>query len=377
MLYIGLMSGTSADGMDGALVDVTDDGFRLLATRSRVHSGAVKASIESVIRSYPDVEETEITGLDEQLGADFAGLAAELIEDAGPDGSITAIGSHGQTIYHGPGDDPPVTIQLGDPQRIADLTGVTTVGDFRANDLRAGGQGAPLAPAFHNAMFRTGGIERMVVNIGGIANVTRLPADPDASVTGFDTGPGNTLMDQWCYAHTGKAFDAGGEWAARGRAGGEFVQALLADPYFAAPPPKSTGREYFHLEWLKARYPGWRDEDPVDIQAGLLEVTARSISEAIDRVRGGGTDDEIYICGGGAHNTALMARLGSMAAGKVSTTAALGLSPDWVEACAFAWLAHRRMRGRPGNLPSVTGATREVLLGEIHTPAGCRARPVA
>ena len=375
MPYIGLMSGTSADGIDGALVDVTDDGFRLLATRSRRHSPAVKASIESVIRSYPDVEDTEIERLDEQLGTDFARLAAELIEDAGPGAGITAIGSHGQTIYHGPEDDPPVTVQVGDPQRIADLTGVTTVGNFRANDLRAGGQGAPLAPAFHNAMFRGGGAGRMVVNIGGIANVTRLPADTNASVTGFDTGPGNTLMDQWCCAHTGNAYDAGGEWAARGRAAEAFVQALLADPYFAAPPPKSTGREYFHLEWMKARYPGWRDENPADIQAGLLEVTARSISEAINRVSGDAVYDT-YVCGGGAHNAALMARLGAMMTGKVSTTEALGLSPDWVEACAFAWLAHRRMQGRPGNLPSVTGASREVLLGEIHTPAGRRAQPV-
>lgn len=374
MLYIGLMSGTSADGMDGALVDVTDNGFRLLATRSRHHSPAVKSSIESIIRLYPHVENQEIVWLDETLGTDFAGLAAELIEAAGPETELTAIGSHGQTIYHGPYDHPPVTVQLGNPQRIADLTGVTTVGDFRTNDLRAGGQGAPLAPGFHNAMFRRNGANRMVVNVGGIANVTSLPADPAAPVLGFDTGPGNTLMDQWCRAHTGNPYDAGGQWASGGRSPERFVAALLADPYFAAPPPKSTGREYFHLDWMKRRYPAWQDEEPADIQAGLLEVTARSIVQAIDFVRGADAC-ETYICGGGARNTALMARLAELSGGPLATTEALGLSPEWVEACAFAWLAHRRVNGRPGNLPSVTGASKEVLLGEIHAPAGSSIQP--
>ena len=209
----------------------------------------------------------------------------------------------------------------------------------------------------------------MIVNIGGIANVTSLPADRSTGVLGFDTGPGNTLMDRWCYAHTGELYDVDGRWASRGRPQERFVEALLADPYFAAPAPKSTGREYFHLEWMKRRYPTWRDEEPADIQAGLLEVTARSIVQAIDRV-GGQEARETYVCGGGAWNRVLMSRLAALSAGPVGTTETLGLSPEWVEACAFAWLAHRRIHGEPGNLPSVTGASAEVLLGGIHAPAG-------
>lgn len=366
MLYIGLMSGTSADGIDGALVDLTDNGFRILATCSIDYSPGVKETIESVIRLYPDVSNEEVEQLDEALGADFARAAAELARECGPDDAVTAIGSHGQTIYHGPGDDPPRSVQLADPRVIAQRTGLTTVADFRRNDLAAGGQGAPLAPAFHNAMFRDPGTDRFVVNIGGIANLTSLPARRDRPVLGFDTGPGNTLMDQWCRLHTGAAYDAGGQWAAQGQADEHFVQALLDDPYFAAPAPKSTGREYFHLDWLKQRFAGWRDARPVDIQAGLLEVTARSIARAA--ATGGDGPRETYICGGGARNELLMRRIDALTEGKVATTGELGLPPEWVEACAFAWLAHRRMHERPGNLPSVTGASREVLLGEIHTP---------
>lgn len=368
MFYIGLMSGTSADGIDAALVDLSDNGFRILATRSVQYSPGIKETIESVIRLYPDVDHEKIEQLDEALGADFARAAAELAREADPDVSIAAIGSHGQTVYHGPGDDPPRTVQLADPQIIADRTGLATVADFRRNDLLAGGQGAPLAPAFHKAMFHDAGIDRLIVNIGGIANLTSLPAQRDRPVLGYDTGPGNTLMDQWCRLHTGKAYDDGGRWAARGRADERFVQALLDDPYFAAAPPKSTGREYFHLGWMKERFPGWRDAEPADIQAGLLEVTARSISRASAQVGGGGAT-ELYVCGGGARNEALISRLEALIAGHVATTDVLGLPPEWVEACAFAWLAHRRIHQRPGNLPSVTGAAREVLLGEIYTPA--------
>lgn len=368
MLYIGLMSGTSADGIDGALVDLTDNGFRLLATRSLDYSPGIRETIESVIRLFPDVEDVEIQQLDESLGADFARAGSALAREAGPEGTITAIGSHGQTVYHGPDDDPPRSVQLASPQIIADRTGLTTVAGFRQGDLQAGGQGAPLAPAFHNAMFRDPGADRVVVNIGGIANLTMLPASRDRPVLGFDTGPGNTLMDQWCRLHTGAAYDEAGRWALQGREDERFVRALLADPYFSAPAPKSTGREYFHLDWMKARFPGWRDARPEDIQAGLLEVTARSIARAAADCCG--ESYEMYVCGGGARNEALMNRLAALATGTVATTDALGLPPEWVEACAFAWLAHRRIHERPGNLPSVTGAVREVLLGKIYTPNG-------
>lgn len=365
MLYIGLMSGTSADGIDGVLVDLSDNGFRIIATRSADYSPGVRETIESVIRLYPDVGDEQVRQLDVALGVDFARAASELALEAGPDETIAAIGSHGQTVYHGPGDDPPRSVQLADPQVIAERTGLTTVADFRSNDLAAGGQGAPLAPAFHNAMFRDPGMDRFVVNIGGIANLTRLPARRDRPVLGFDTGPGNTLLDQWCRLHTGAAYDAGGRWAARGRVDEVFVKALLDDPYFAAPAPKSTGREYFHLDWLKRRFPGWRDARPADVQAGLLEVTARSIARAAEMAGDG--PRQLYVCGGGARNDQLMRRLAELTAGRVATTETLGLPPEWVEACAFAWLAHRRVHDRPGNLPSVTGADREVLLGQIYT----------
>lgn len=364
MLYIGLMSGTSADGIDAVLVDLTDHGFRILAARSVAYSPGVKETIESIVRLYPNVDDKEIRQLDETLGADFARAAAALLHEAGPDRTVSAIGSHGQTIYHGPGDSPPATIQVANPRVIANRTGLATVGDFRSNDLRAGGQGAPLAPAFHNAMFRSRDADRLVINIGGIANLTSLPADPHRPVLGFDTGPGNTLMDQWCRLHTGEAYDADGRWAAQGRSNERFVAALLDDPYFNAAAPKSTGREYFHLDWMKQRFPGWRDEAPVDIQAGLLEVTARSIWQSASRACGA-EPREMYLCGGGARNGTLMRRLEALSGGAAMTTEALGLPPEWVEACAFAWLAHRRIHERPGNLPSVTGASREVLLGKI------------
>lgn len=368
MLYIGLMSGTSVDGIDGALVDLTDNGFRILATRSVEYSAAVKETIESVIRLYPDVPGTEISALDEQLAVDFARAASELAREAAPDATIVAVGSHGQTVYHGPGDDPPRSVQLANPGLIAEHTGLTVVADFRSNDLLAGGQGAPLAPAFHNAMFRDPDAHRLIVNIGGIANLTSLPAGRDRPVLGFDTGPGNTLMDQWCLLHTGQPYDADGAWGAAGRADERFVQALLNDPYFAADAPKSTGREYFHLDWMKSRFPTWREARPQDVQAGLLEVTARSIADAAADFRGADSC-EMYVCGGGARNGALMRRLSALSPAGVNTTQALGLPPEWVEACAFAWLAHRRIHERPGNLPSVTGASREVLLGRIYKPA--------
>lgn len=368
MLYIGLMSGTSADGIDGVLVDFHNDHPEILAACTVDFGAGVKESIESVVAQYPDVDNSRIGALDEALARDFARAVQELASKAPRGNRIVAVGSHGQTIYHGPGDSPPVTVQLGSPSRVAALSGITTVGDFRANDLRAGGQGAPLAPGFHNALFRRPGTTRIIINIGGIANLTHLPADPDAPVLGFDSGPGNTLMDQWCRLHRRGAYDDGGHWAASGRADAEFVEALLTDPYFTLTPPKSTGREYFNLDWMKRRFPAWRDLAPEDIQASLLSVTASSIASAVARLTAGDGGGELYVCGGGAKNVTLMDRIALMSEARVETTAALGVPPGRVEACAFAWLAHRRMQDLPGNIPSVTGARSEVLLGEIHRP---------
>lgn len=367
MLYIGLMSGTSADGIDGALVDLADNGFQILATHSQDYSPGIQDAIEDAIRRYRDIDAEKIRHLHEALGADFARAGAALAERAAPGETIAAIGSHGQTVYHGPDDSPPRSVQLGDAQIIADRSGIPTVADFRHADLAAGGQGAPLAPAFHNAMFRATGVDRVIVNIGGIANITRLPGRRDAPVLGFDTGPGNTVMDQWCRLQTGQAYDRDGAWARSGRVPEALVEALLADPWFDLAPPKSTGREYFHLDWMKRRYPDWQTLPAADVQAALLETTARSICRAA-WPHGSGAG-ELYVCGGGARNPALMARLTALAPGVVSSTETLGVAPEWVEACAFAWLAYRRLHERPGNLPSVTGARRAVLLGRIHQPA--------
>jgi len=367
VLYIGLMSGTSADGIDGVLVDLQDRSLTIIATCDIEYSAGVGESIETAIIAYPDIDGRELGQLDEALARDFARAVAQLVSAAPPGASIAALGSHGQTIYHGPRDTPPISVQLGSPWRIAALSGLTTIGNFRANDLRAGGQGAPLAPAFHNAMFRDKDVDRIIVNIGGIANLTYLPADPGRPVLGYDSGPGNTLMDQWCRMHTGQAYDTDGRWARTGRAEPALVDALLADPYFDLAAPKSTGREYFNLDWLRKRYPGWQTLAPENVQASLLEVTALSIAQAGREIGAGGCR-EIYVCGGGAANTVLMERLATASQGRVASTGSLGVPPAWVEACAFAWLAQRRLAGLAGNIPSVTGAVGPVVLGEICTP---------
>jgi anhydro-N-acetylmuramic acid kinase len=305
--------------------------------------------------------------LDMALGELFAAAANALIKKAGLDTKdIRAIGCHGQTLRHRPRAAHPFTLQIGNPSVIAERTGITTVADFRARDMAAGGQGAPMVPVFHHQMFHSSRYNRAIVNIGGIANVTSLPAEASQPVTGFDTGPGNTLLDQWIHRHHARAHDEAGQWAASGRAARELLEMLLADPYFSSPPPKSTGREHFNLEWLQAqlkKMPAPPSAD--DVQATLLQLTAQSIARAIREFLPQTT--EAYVCGGGAHNRALMAALAQNLPGMtVTTTDKLGLPPDWVEAAAFAWLAHQTLEGLPGNLPSVTGAKRAVVLGGIY-----------
>jgi anhydro-N-acetylmuramic acid kinase len=313
----------------------------------------------------PGANELDREGeLDVALGRLFAEAATAVLTAAGHPGSrIRAIGSHGQTVRHRPHTVHPFTRQLGNPSVIAERTGITTVADFRMRDMAAGGEGAPLVPAFHEWLFRAPGMNRAVVNIGGIANATWLPGDSAAAVIGFDTGPGNTLLDQWIARHRGEPCDRDGAWGAGGRVLNRLLAALLAEEYFTRPPPKSTGRELFHLDWLGRHLDG--SESPVDVQATLAELTARTIALALRTLPA--PVREIYLCGGGAHNRDLVARLGRQLDGAtVATTAALGLDPDWVEAVAFAWLAHQTLAGKPGNLPSVTGATREVVLGGIY-----------
>ena len=360
--YLGLMSGTSVDGIDAVLVELSDPrSLRVLASRRHPIPPPVRLAIQELMQ--PGANELDREGeLDVALGQLFAEAATAVLATAGQaSAQVRAIGSHGQTVRHRPRAPHPFTRQLGNPSVIAERTGITTVADFRMRDMAAGGEGAPLVPAFHDWLFRGPGVNRAIVNIGGIANASWLPGDDQAPVIGFDTGPGNTLLDQWIARHRGDACDRDGAWGASGRVLDRLLELLLADEYFSRPAPKSTGREHFHLDWLGRHLQG--NEQPADVQATLAELTARSIALALQAFPA----QEIYLCGGGAHNRDLVRRLDHQLDGvRLATTASLGLDPDWVEAAAFAWLAHRTLAGKPGNLPSVTGAGREVVLGGIY-----------
>jgi len=300
------------------------------------------------------------------LGKLFAEAANALIEKSGiPRREIRAIGSHGQTIRHRPQAKHPFTLQLGNPSMIAEQTGLTTVADFRARDMASGGQGAPMVSGFHQLMFRSQHVDRVILNIGGIANITALPKDLAKPVLGFDTGPGNTLLDQWIHQHQNCAHDTAGHWAASGKVSTALLNSLLSDPYFKKPPPKSTGREDFNLEWLESHVNAQNKKMAAeDVQATLVQLTVRTIVQAIRDFLP--QTQEVYVCGGGAHNNALMKQLAESLSGiPVSTTETLGMPPDWIEAAAFAWLAHQAMERQSGNVPSVTGAKRAVVLGGI------------
>ena len=363
--YIGLMSGTSVDGIDAALVSFGDPGVDIVATHTQPFAETLQFALRKAAMTPPDEPIDNIGSLDRQVGECFRDAALELIDRSGISADkIAAIGSHGQTIRHQPGGPRPYSLQIGNPDTIASGTGVTTVADFRSADIAAGGQGAPLVPPFHAWLFRHPSHSRVILNIGGIANLTILPGGA-GPVTGFDTGPGNTLLDGWISKHRGEAFDRHGAWAATGRCNQELIEELLSYGYFQLQPPKSTGVEDFNLDWLAAYGPD--RFAAADVQATLAELTARSIAR--DIARHAPDARELFVCGGGAHNDHLMRLLGRhLTAMTIETTGAVGLHPDWVEAAAFAWLAMRTMHDRPGNLPSVTGASRKVVLGTIHLP---------
>lgn len=365
-LYIGLMSGTSMDAVDAALVRHDVHPPRIIARHSHEIPETLHRKLTSVVEGTHDGP--TLWQLDAELGELFAVAVKELLAQSGvAPGDVVAIGSHGQTIYHGPDDTPPVTIQVADPNIIAERTGITTVADFRRRDLAAGGQGAPLAPGFHKAIFQSPDSARVVVNIGGIANITVLPRDTNAQVTGFDTGPGNTLMDLWCAKHRGRSLDKDGEFAAEGRVIETLLSAFLGDPYFEKAPPKSTGREYFNLPWLvrSLEAADCQGRNPEDVQRTLLELTVATIAEAI--AAHAPDTEEVLVCGGGARNLLLMETLSArMHDRAVSSTASAGTDPEWIEAIAFSWLAKKTLAGEPSNLPSVTGAGRAVILGGIY-----------
>jgi anhydro-N-acetylmuramic acid kinase len=364
--FLGLISGTSADGIDAALVRFDDDHAHarptLLHGRTHAWQPALRERLVALGQQAQALTLDEVGELDVRIGHAFAAAALATLRDAGLAArDVGAIGSHGQTLRHHPHGDAPFTLQLGDAHVVAERCGIPVVADFRRRDVAAGGQGAPLMPAFHAAVLRDHAEDRAVLNLGGIANLTLLPAR--GTVRGFDTGPANGLMDAWCQRHTGTAYDAGGAFAARGHVDGPLLARLLAEPWFAAPPPKSTGRDRFHLDWVEAALAG--TEAPADVQATLLALTARSVADALRATQPG--TRRVIACGGGVHNPLLMAALAeAMPDALIESSAAHGLDPDFVEAMAFAWLAREHLAGRPGNLPAVTGAAGPRVLGALY-----------
>jgi anhydro-N-acetylmuramic acid kinase len=363
-LYLGLISGTSADAIDVALVSF-DQKPRLVAALAAPYPQALRPRVLALAREKAEINLDELGSLDTELGHAFADAALALLEreQIAPD-AIHALGSHGQTVRHKPTLAAPYTLQLGDPNVIAERTGITTVGDFRRRDIAAGGQAAPLVPGLHAALLSDPGQDRVVLNLGGIANITVLPRDPAAPLAGFDTGPANCLMDGWSLLQRGVGCDVGGEWAALGRVDEALLSQMLDEPYFHQTGPKSSGREVFNLDWLK-RQLGERQPSPVDVQATLLALSAHSVAAAIRR--DAPQAQQVLVCGGGVHNASLMRALSeALTPVPVSSTASCGIDPDYVEAMAFAWLARQRLLSLPGNRADVTGARGPRVLGAIY-----------
>ncbi len=366
--FIGLISGTSADGVDAAAVRIIDDQIQLEAFGTFAYSQELSKQLLPILDNQRCPDLHTIGSLDVGIADAFSAAATNVIQLAGwqPE-DVTAIGSHGQTIYHAADANPPFTLQLGDPNRIAYQTGIPVVADFRRMDLAAGGQAAPYAPLIHAELFHAYGLQRntsqAVVNIGGIANITWLPAADDEPVTGFDCGPGNCLMDAWCRQHQQQAFDIDGQWAATGRVIPDLLSSMLQDSYLRKQPPKSTGREYFTLNWLLQCYPQLSTLAPVDVQATLLQLTATGIGDAIADC---GQPERVIVCGGGVHNSVLMQALAEqLPRSKVIASDALGVSADAMEAMLFAWLARQRLNNQLLDTRSFTGALEPILLGGV------------
>ena len=370
-IYIGVMTGTSMDGVD--IVAASFDPLQLHATLTLAFDPDLRNELMAL--TLPDDNEIDRMGKADVALAKMIGEGINtLIEQHQLDRSqIKAIGSHGQTIRHRP--EHGFTLQIGDPNIITEITQIPVVSDFRRRDMAAGGQGAPLVPAFHQALFQHESIHRVILNLGGIANVSLLPAGAPEQVSGFDTGPANILMDAWCHRYTGQPYDENGNWAAYGQPIRSLLERLQSHDFFAKEPPKSTGREDFNLDWLDDQIMDWRNDElaydeledtPENVQATLLKLTTRAIKKAI--YRSGMDTGEVYVCGGGAYNSQLLEQLRwrlRKHQWTVQSTADLGLSPTWVEATAFAWLAMRFVEHLSGNLPAVTGADGYRILGSI------------
>jgi len=353
------MSGTSLDGIDAVLVDLSESKPLLIAQYYLPFNDTLKNDLLALhLPAHNELHQAQIIG--NQLARIYTTAVVSLLAQAKSSNSeINAVGCHGQTIRHRP--DHGYSVQIGNAALLAELTGITVVSDFRSRDIAAGGHGAPLVPAFHDHVLRHPDIHRVIVNIGGISNLTDMA--PDKPTTGFDCGPGNLLMDAWCMQHQGKSHDDNGAWAASGKVLPDLLEQMLAEPYFALPPPKSSGRDLFNISWLKKKLQC--NEVAADVQATLLELTCRSIALAIQKHCRGA--EEIYICGGGAHNQALFSRLAALLSDcGVQTTDSLGVNGDYLEAIAFAWLAQQALQGKPANLPQVTGAKHTCLLGAVY-----------
>jgi anhydro-N-acetylmuramic acid kinase len=361
-LYIGMISGTSRDGLDAALVDFESGRPEVLHATCVPYPPALRQAIDLLVtaRARPEIGSTDV--LDRQLGHFYARACTDLLAAAGLEPrDVRAIGSHGQTVWHEPDGPEPISLQLGHGYVIANVTGIPVVSTFRNADLAAGGQGAPLAPLLHRQLFHCDQERRAVINLGGIANVTLL--ERDGAVRGHDTGPANCFMDLWIRRQQGLDYDDNGAWAASGTLNAELLQRLLDEPYFTAPAPKSTGLEKFNAAWLDARLQGL--ELPAeDVQRTLAELTLVTVDAALQAA----PPDRILVCGGGVHNGLLMSRLRSRNEAPVESTADHGLHPDWVEASLFAWLARERLQRHAQDTGPITGARRPVMLGEVHHP---------
>ncbi|MBE1301959.1 MAG: anhydro-N-acetylmuramic acid kinase [Alteromonadaceae bacterium] len=362
--YVGLISGTSMDGVDTVIAEITSEKVKTLAFKTFPYPNDLLAELKSLQKPASN-EVYRLGKNDRNVGKHFADCVNALLAETNlKPADITLVGSHGQTVRHHPNGDSGFSVQLGDANTIASMTNIDVVADFRKKDIALGGQGAPMVPAFHKAVFADERESRVVLNIGGIANITYLPANEPNNVMGFDTGPGNGLMDAWCKLHTGKEYDDNGQWAATGQCHYPLLKSLLSLPYFKSQAPKSTGQEQFNLEWLQQLLMVQAEElSPEDVQATLVHLTSTSIADqvkALDKV------DAVYVCGGGAHNGQLMQALADALPNvKITNTQEIGISPDAVEAIAFAWLAYAYEHDLPGNVPAVTGASREAVMGGL------------
>lgn len=352
------------DAIDAVLTDISEDNINILTYQQF----PVPPDLQTRLRNASsEMTIFDSSKLDAELGEIFANAVNDLLKISDvPLNKISAIGCHGQTVLHLPETEYPRTLQLGDPNIIASRTGITTVSDFRRADMAAGGQGAPLAPLFHDWKFRISEKDRIVLNLGGMANITVLPADRDELVTGFDTGPGNALMDLWIQQHLGVDHDQNGEWALKGKVDPGLLECFLSEDYFKATPPKSTGKDDFNIEWINNNLKSYdQNLSPEDVQATLLELTVSTVSDAFEQYAP--NSNEILICGGGIYNTALFNKLKDQNKNReLNSTESYGVHPDAVEAVTFAWLAYRRIENKTGNIPSVTGANKAVILGGVY-----------